>query len=83
MPELPEVETVRRELEPWLTGRTIVRAARTLMQETGQAGFSMRGLADKAGLSIATPYNWVQPIWSGNLAQPSLTMAQLMPMTPS
>ena len=37
--------------------RTIVRAARTLMQETGQAGFSMRGLADKAGVSIATPYN--------------------------
>jgi formamidopyrimidine-DNA glycosylase len=28
MPELPEVETVRRELEPWLTGRTIVRARR-------------------------------------------------------
>jgi formamidopyrimidine-DNA glycosylase len=28
MPELPEVETVRRELEPWLIGRTIVRAER-------------------------------------------------------
>jgi len=26
LPELPEVETVRRELEPWLTGRTVVRA---------------------------------------------------------
>lgn len=25
MPELPEVETVRRQLEPWLTGRTISR----------------------------------------------------------
>ncbi|HEX7003781.1 MAG TPA: bifunctional DNA-formamidopyrimidine glycosylase/DNA-(apurinic or apyrimidinic site) lyase [Trueperaceae bacterium] len=25
IPELPEVETVRRELEPWLTGRTILR----------------------------------------------------------
>jgi AcrR family transcriptional regulator len=37
--------------------RTIVRAARTLMQETGQAGFSMRGLAESAGVSIATPYN--------------------------
>lgn len=24
MPELPEVETVRRELEPWLSGRTVV-----------------------------------------------------------
>ncbi len=28
MPELPEVETVRRELAPWLTGRTILRARR-------------------------------------------------------
>jgi formamidopyrimidine-DNA glycosylase len=28
MPELPEVETVRRELEPWLTGRTILKAER-------------------------------------------------------
>jgi len=28
MPELPEVETVRRELEPWLTGRTIRRVQR-------------------------------------------------------
>jgi formamidopyrimidine-DNA glycosylase len=28
MPELPEVETVRRELVPWLEGRTIVRARR-------------------------------------------------------
>ena len=28
MPELPEVETVRRELEPWLTSRTIKTARR-------------------------------------------------------
>jgi formamidopyrimidine-DNA glycosylase len=28
VPELPEVETVRRELEPWLTGRTILKAER-------------------------------------------------------
>jgi formamidopyrimidine-DNA glycosylase len=28
MPELPEVETVRRELGPWLTGRTILKAER-------------------------------------------------------
>lgn len=28
VPELPEVETVRRELVPWLTGRTVVRARR-------------------------------------------------------
>lgn len=35
----------------------IVNAARALMQETGQAGFSMRALAERAGVSIATPYN--------------------------
>ena len=28
MPELPEVETVRRELVPWLTGRKIIEARR-------------------------------------------------------
>lgn len=28
IPELPEVETVRRELEPWLVGRTILQAER-------------------------------------------------------
>jgi DNA-formamidopyrimidine glycosylase len=28
IPELPEVETVRRELAPWLTGQIITRAAR-------------------------------------------------------
>ncbi len=27
MPELPEVETIRRELEPWLVGRSIVAAS--------------------------------------------------------
>jgi formamidopyrimidine-DNA glycosylase len=27
MPELPEVETVRRELEPWVSGRTITAAS--------------------------------------------------------
>jgi AcrR family transcriptional regulator len=37
--------------------RDIVAAARTLMQQTGQAGFSMRALSDEAGVSIATPYN--------------------------
>jgi AcrR family transcriptional regulator len=35
----------------------IVRAARVLMQKTGKTGFSMRALADEAGVSIATPYN--------------------------
>ncbi len=35
----------------------IVRAARRLVRETGQTGFSMRALAEAAGVSIATPYN--------------------------
>jgi AcrR family transcriptional regulator len=35
----------------------IVRAARKMMQRTGKTGFSMRALADEAGVSIATPYN--------------------------
>lgn len=38
-------------------GREIVRAARALMQQTGSTGFSMRTLAEKASVSIATPYN--------------------------
>lgn len=35
----------------------IVRAARNLMRERGDTGFSMRALAAAAGVSIATPYN--------------------------
>jgi AcrR family transcriptional regulator len=35
----------------------ILVAARTLMQEPGNAAFSMRALAEQAGVSIATPYN--------------------------
>jgi AcrR family transcriptional regulator len=35
----------------------ILAAARALMRETGDLGFSMRTLADEAGVSIATPYN--------------------------
>ena len=37
--------------------RRIVRAARALMQQTGDTGFSMRALAEQSGVSIATPYN--------------------------
>lgn len=33
MPELPEVETVRRELEPWVLGRKILRAERVEASE--------------------------------------------------
>src|SRR5271156_2538702 len=35
----------------------IIRAARELIRETGNAGLSMRVLAAKAGVSLATPYN--------------------------
>lgn len=35
----------------------IVEAARRLMREAGDPGFSMRTLAERAGVSIATPYN--------------------------
>ncbi len=35
----------------------IMDAARSLMQSSGSAGFSMRALAERAGVSIATPYN--------------------------
>jgi AcrR family transcriptional regulator len=37
--------------------QAIVDAARTLIQESGTTGFSMRALADLASVSIATPYN--------------------------
>jgi AcrR family transcriptional regulator len=35
----------------------IVQAARQLIRETGNAGLSMRALAARAGVSLATPYN--------------------------
>jgi AcrR family transcriptional regulator len=35
----------------------IIQAARDLIRETGNAGLSMRGLAARAGVSLATPYN--------------------------
>lgn len=35
----------------------IVQAARDLIRETGDAGLSMRALAARAGVSLATPYN--------------------------
>ena len=37
--------------------RTLVDAAHALVRETGGAGFSMRQLAQRAGVSPATPYN--------------------------
>jgi AcrR family transcriptional regulator len=35
----------------------IIAAARDLIRETGDAGLSMRALAARAGVSLATPYN--------------------------
>src|SRR5258706_3007569 len=35
----------------------IVKAARELIRETGDAGLSMRALARRAGVSLTTPYN--------------------------
>jgi AcrR family transcriptional regulator len=37
--------------------RRIIHAARELIRETGNAGLSMRALAARAGVSLATPYN--------------------------
>lgn len=48
IPELPEVETVRRELEPWLSGRTIVGAE--LVEAV--AGPKYAGLERAAGQRI-------------------------------
>ena len=48
MPELPEVETVRRELEPWLVGRRILRAARADAPE----GPKYAGLERAAGQRV-------------------------------
>jgi formamidopyrimidine-DNA glycosylase len=48
MPELPEVETVRRELEPWLTGRTILKAERVDAPE----GPKYKGLELASGQTI-------------------------------
>lgn len=49
MPELPEVETVRRELEPYLTGRTILKAERVDAPD----GPKYANLARAAGQRIA------------------------------
>lgn len=50
MPELPEVETVRRELAPWLSGRTILRARR----ELAPPGPKYAGLEAASGQRIAS-----------------------------
>src|SRR5579872_4080850 len=47
----------RREAGKAERRERIIRAARELIRETGNAGLSMRVLAAKAGVSLATPYN--------------------------
>jgi AcrR family transcriptional regulator len=47
----------RREAAKAERRSRIIKAARDLIRETGDAGLSMRALAAKAGVSLATPYN--------------------------
>jgi AcrR family transcriptional regulator len=47
----------RRESGKAERRRRIIKAARELIRETGDAGLSMRALAARAGVSLATPYN--------------------------
>jgi AcrR family transcriptional regulator len=47
----------RREAGKAARRERIILAARELIRETGNAGLSMRVLAAKAGVSLATPYN--------------------------
>ncbi|MBS0365160.1 MAG: TetR/AcrR family transcriptional regulator [Proteobacteria bacterium] len=47
----------RRELAKADRKERIVAAARALIRETGDSGLSMRTLAERSGVSLATPYN--------------------------
>ena len=47
----------RREAGKAERRQRIISAARELIRETGNAGLSMRVLASRAGVSLATPYN--------------------------
>ncbi|MFN3524146.1 MAG: TetR/AcrR family transcriptional regulator [Phenylobacterium sp.] len=47
----------RREAAKTERRRRIIAAARDLIRETGDAGLSMRAIAARAGVSLATPYN--------------------------
>jgi len=57
--ELDDGETPRGRREAGKAERRarIIQAARELIRETGNAGLSMRVLAQRAGVSLATPYN--------------------------
>jgi AcrR family transcriptional regulator len=51
------VSVGRREAGKAERRSRIIHAARDLIRETGNAGLSMRALAVRAGVSLATPYN--------------------------
>jgi AcrR family transcriptional regulator len=55
----PESEAAvgRREAGKAERRKRIIHAARDLIRETGNVGLSMRALAARAGVSLATPYN--------------------------
>jgi AcrR family transcriptional regulator len=55
--ETPAEPLGRREAGKRERRRRIIEAARALIRETGNAGLSMRALAARAGVSLATPYN--------------------------
>ncbi|MCW1383167.1 TetR/AcrR family transcriptional regulator [Novosphingobium sp. KCTC 2891] len=47
----------RREAGKEERRHRIIQAAREMIRETGRTGLSMRALAERAGVSLATPYN--------------------------
>ena len=55
--DIAEAPVGRREQGKAERRQRIIRAARELIRETGNAGLSMRVLAARAGVSLATPYN--------------------------
>src|SRR5271168_2287443 len=55
--EIASAPVGRREAGKRERRRRIIEAARALIRETGNAGLSMRALAARAGVSLATPYN--------------------------
>lgn len=55
--EAAEASLGRREAGKAERRERIIHAAREMIRETGNAGLSMRALATRAGVSLATPYN--------------------------
>lgn len=82
MPELPEVETVRRELAPWLTGRTILGAKRV----DAPAGPKYQNLARAGGQRIEAVTRRgkfiLMPLSKGDELVVHLGMTGVVHMTP-